>query len=459
MSETRPALEAALALADPDFSGSHILVVDDEPFNVDLLRFELEDRGFQVSSAGDGLEALVLLQDGLRPDLALLDVTMPALDGFGLTREIRRLPELEQLPVILLTARGELEDKVEGFAARADDYLIKPIVFEEVLARVQVQLRIVFHLKRRRAQTEAQSRLAMVGAAAHELAQPLAGASGYLQLLQSALERQDTAVEGLAARLERIEYCLRKTRDTARRLEQLERVVLEDYPCGAQILNIHENALPEEAREPDDPRLLLLTLEAGCGRDAGLERELQRQGAEILREEELAGREAQVDLALLSAPDRLDLVLPVLERLRGRWSSPLLLLPPLLALLPGQGLGDKAPGLELLRHGVDDLLCRPFRLEELFLRVRSRVRLHRLRLGELRTQSLAAAHQVRRQALAGFRPLVEACLERLPALTPERPDLKEALVELARQLEGLTGTVRRLQARRVPGLAGPAGEA
>ena len=449
------ASEAARLQEDQFFRDSRILVVDDEPFNVDLLRFELEDRGFQVLTAGDGLAALALLDAGERPDLALLDVMMPGLDGFGLTREIRRRPGLEKMPVILLTAKSELEDKAEGFTARADDYVLKPFEIDDLLARVLVQLRIGVYLKRRRSQLEAHSRVAMVGAAAHELAQPLAGASGYLQLLQAAVERTGSATEGFEGRIERIEHCLQKTRDVALRLEQLERVILEDYPCGAQIINIHETARPEEARDPDDPHLVLLLVEAGASRDQGVERELARQGVELLHEDDLAGREAQVDLILLSAQDRLDLVCPVLERLERLWAAPQLLLPPRLALLPGQGLSRGSPGVDLMRHGVDDVLCRPFRLEELFIRIRSRVRLQRLRLGDLRLQSLGAAHDVRRSALTGFLPLVEACLQRVPALRRERTDIREALTEFARQLDGLTSTVRRLQARNVPGLAGP----
>lgn len=435
---------------DDFFCDGSILVVDDEPYNVDILVFELEDRGFTIHTALDGLAALELLESGLRPDLILADVTMPRLDGFGLTREIRTRPELAHLPIILLTARAELEDKVQGFAARADDYVLKPFHIDEVLARIQVQLRIVGYLRRRRQIAESHSRLALVGAAAHELAQPLAGANGYLQLLQAAVERGGLEEEARLERMERIEHCLLKTRDVAHRLEHLERVALEDYPCGSQIINLQESQHAEQTRDPEDPACTLLTLEAGPSRDQGLERELERQGAGILRVEELPGREAEVDLILLGAMDRPELVGPVLAEILKHWEAPHLLSPPVLAILPSHQ-GVPGTGVELLRLGVDDLLCRPFRQEELQLRLRSRVRLQRLRREDLRLQVLDAARDMRHRCLEGFAAKVEQCLEELPALNQPSPDLGERLTDFSSRLDSLNTVVRRLQSRQLSG--------
>jgi DNA-binding response OmpR family regulator len=432
------------------FRDRSLLVVDDEPYNVDILVFELEDRGFTVHTALDGQAALELLEGGLRPDLILLDVTMPRLDGFGLTRAIRAHPDLAHLPVILLTARAELEDKAEGFAARADDYVLKPFHIDEVLARVQVQLRISGYLRLRRQVAESHSRLALVGAAAHELAQPLAGANGYLQLLQAAVERGNVGAEAHAERLERIEHCLLKTRDVAQRLESLERVALEDYPCGTQIINLQESQVPEAVRNAEDPNHTILILEAGVTRDTGLEAELTRQGARVVRMEELAGQEAEVDVILLSAVDRSDVVGPIVQATLKAWEAPHLLGPPVLALLPGQQ-GVTGVGVGLLRLGVDDVLCRPFRQEELLLRLRSRVRLQRLRMEDLRTQSLDAARDMRHRALEGFGDQVEKCLEELPSLGCGGDDLAGRLATYSRRLEALNAVVRRLQSRQMAG--------
>jgi len=444
-------LQEARRQEEAFFHDRSILVVDDEPYNVDILVFELEDRGFTIHTALDGVAALEKLEAGLRPDLLLLDVTMPRLDGFGLTREIRARPDLAHLPIILLTARAELEDKAEGFAARADDYVLKPFHIDEVLARIQVQLRIAGYLRRRRQIAESHSRLALVGAAAHELAQPLAGANGYLQLLQAALERGQLDPSAHAERLERIEHCLLKTRDVADRLEHLERVALEDYPCGTQIINLQESQQPEEVRHPEDPIHTLLVLEAGVSRDAGLERELARQGSIILRLEDIPGREAEVELIVLSSVDRPELVAPVLKDLLKAWDLPHLLSPPVLALLPGQQ-GATGIGVDLLRLGVDDILCRPFRQEELQLRLRSRVRLQRLRMEDLRLQALDAARDMRHHALEGFASQVDACLADLPSLGTPSEDLPERLNAYSRRLEGLNAVIRRLQSRQMPGV-------
>jgi DNA-binding response OmpR family regulator len=117
-------------------SRERILVVDDDPLVVRLVRVHLEKAGYQVLTAGDGeagLEAAAQL-----PDLAILDVMMPELDGYEVCRRIR---EFSLMPIVMLTARGEQVDKLRGFEFGADDYLTKPFAPQELLARVQAVLR------------------------------------------------------------------------------------------------------------------------------------------------------------------------------------------------------------------------------------------------------------------------------------------------------------------------------
>jgi two-component system, OmpR family, KDP operon response regulator KdpE len=117
--------------------GHAILVVDDDPRMLRLLRLNLERAGYRVATEGDGVAALdrVALE---RPDLILLDVMMPAMDGFTF---LARLREFSAVPVILLTAKGEERDKVQGLDLGADDYLTKPFGPAELLARVRAVLR------------------------------------------------------------------------------------------------------------------------------------------------------------------------------------------------------------------------------------------------------------------------------------------------------------------------------
>jgi two-component system OmpR family response regulator len=117
---------------------ARVLVVDDEPYIGDLLSTGLRFAGFEVRVAGGGLEALTAVRDWA-PDLVVLDVMMPGVDGFEVTRRLRA--EGRQTPVVLLTARDATEDKVAGLTIGADDYITKPFSLEEVVARVRAVLR------------------------------------------------------------------------------------------------------------------------------------------------------------------------------------------------------------------------------------------------------------------------------------------------------------------------------
>ena len=122
-----------------DVSGSRILVVDDVPANVDVLRQALEAARYQVMVATSGEMALDLAGRFL-PDLILLDVTMPGLDGFETCRRLKQEESTQAIPVIFLTARDDTADLVEGFRAGGVDYVVKPFQKEEVLVRVQTHL-------------------------------------------------------------------------------------------------------------------------------------------------------------------------------------------------------------------------------------------------------------------------------------------------------------------------------
>ena len=117
-----------------------VLVADDEEDILALIAFSLERSGYTVILARDGEEALALARDE-RPDLAVLDVTMPKLDGFELTRRLRTDEATSRMPIILLTASAQDADVQRGFDVGADDYLRKPFSPQELRARVQAILR------------------------------------------------------------------------------------------------------------------------------------------------------------------------------------------------------------------------------------------------------------------------------------------------------------------------------
>lgn len=120
-----------------EFERRRILVVDDEERMVRFIRLNLEHDGFQVSEAFNGKEALQKIRD-VTPDLILLDVMMPDIDGFEVLETVR---EVSQVPVIMLTAKGEEDDRVRGLELGADDYVTKPFSPRELVSRVKAVLR------------------------------------------------------------------------------------------------------------------------------------------------------------------------------------------------------------------------------------------------------------------------------------------------------------------------------
>ena len=119
-------------------SGPRILVVDDEPNITDLVAMALRYEGFEVETAGTGGAALTAV-DAFRPELIILDVMLPDLDGFAVTERLQAARS--KVPVLFLTARDAVEDKVRGLTLGGDDYVTKPFSLEELVARVRVLLR------------------------------------------------------------------------------------------------------------------------------------------------------------------------------------------------------------------------------------------------------------------------------------------------------------------------------
>jgi CheY-like chemotaxis protein len=167
-----------------------IIVVDDQPINVQLLKRKLEREGMAVTTAYSGREALDLIAAN-KPDLILLDVMMPDMDGIEVCQRLQAEDDTRSIPIIFITARTSKEGKIEGLGVGAVDYITKPIDLDETLARVQTQLRFVsinrevVDLQRRLGESR---RAATIGAVtqgiAHNLNNLLGVVIGYVDLIK-----------------------------------------------------------------------------------------------------------------------------------------------------------------------------------------------------------------------------------------------------------------------------------
>jgi DNA-binding response OmpR family regulator len=119
----------------------HILIVDDVLKNLQLTAQILKDADYTFSLAQDGQNALTLLEQDI-PDLILLDIMMPGMDGFEVCRKIKQDERLNEIPIIFLTARNQTEDLIEGFKAGGLDYITKPFHRDELLIRVKTHLEL-----------------------------------------------------------------------------------------------------------------------------------------------------------------------------------------------------------------------------------------------------------------------------------------------------------------------------
>lgn len=199
-----------------------ILIVDDNPTNLEVLSETLTRSGYQVSVAIDGEGAIEQVKYHL-PALILLDIMMPGIDGFETCRRLKQNPETRDIPVIFMTALTDTEHKVKGFSLGAVDYVTKPFQREEVLARVEVQIKLQclskIHeyqnnlLKReikRREETEIllrsskeeaekanQAKSEFLANMSHEVRTPLNGILGYAQILQTSKNLTEKERKGL----------------------------------------------------------------------------------------------------------------------------------------------------------------------------------------------------------------------------------------------------------------------
>jgi len=214
-----------------------ILVVDDDRAVRESLRRSLQFNGYQVETAGDGMQALESVT-AARPDAMVLDVMMPRLDGLEVCRRLRSTGD--DLPILVLTARDAVSDRVSGLDAGADDYLPKPFALEELLARLRALLR----------------RAAQDNDAAQQSAAVLKFADLELDPSTRDVRRGDRSISLTRTEFALLELLLAHPRQVLTRSRILEDVWGYDFPTSGNALEVYVGYLRRKTEAEGEPRLI-----------------------------------------------------------------------------------------------------------------------------------------------------------------------------------------------------------
>jgi two-component system response regulator MprA len=222
----------------PASTKPHVLVVDDDKAVRESLRRSLEFNGYAVSLAADGAEALAGIggiAQGQGPDVVVMDVMMPRLDGIETTKTLRKAGN--DVPILVLTARDAIGDRVEGLDAGADDYLTKPFALQELLARLRALLRRVVPNE-------------------GDDAEVLSFADLSMDLATRDVRRGARAMELTRTEFTLLEMFLRRPRRVLERSFILEEVWGYDFPTTANSLEVYVGYLRRKTEAEEEPRLI-----------------------------------------------------------------------------------------------------------------------------------------------------------------------------------------------------------
>jgi len=226
-----------------------ILVVDDDPDARAVVSSSISMLDFVVSEAESGEEALRICQESL-PDLVVLDLMMPGMDGNEVCKELRAMEGGELIPIIMLTALDNIKDKVHSLEGGADDYVTKPFNYQELMARIKSLIRVRelnlslqaknVELERMQEQLIEQERQLLVGqlagTAAHQLGQPISA----IMLNCHLLEREDKDDEKYQRALDAIKKDIHRMADLVEKLKSADPSKTESYFEGTDILDIED---------------------------------------------------------------------------------------------------------------------------------------------------------------------------------------------------------------------------
>jgi DNA-binding response OmpR family regulator len=223
-----------------------VLVVDDEDNIIELIRLGLRYEGFQVETASDGEQGIALAQR-INPDLVILDVMMPGIDGIEVCRRLRSNPTTRDVPVIMLTAKDEVGDRILGLQTGADDYLTKPFDFYELLERIKAILR-----RQSRAMSTPGS------ASFDESSQVLQFGDLHMNTSTREVTRAGHLIELTATEYNLLHLFMNHPRQVLDRQTILNRVWGYDFLGETNIIEVYVRYLREKIEDsPSSPRLIV----------------------------------------------------------------------------------------------------------------------------------------------------------------------------------------------------------
>ena len=228
-------------MADP-----RLLLVEDDRALADLVTFHFERAGYQVTRTGDGEEALILV-DEVKPDVILLDWMIEGISGIEVCRRLRRRPQSANLPILMLTARGEEDDRIRGFETGADDYVTKPFSPKELVARVSAVMRRV--------------RPALAG-------EQLAYADLEMDVARHRVRRNGRQVPLGPTEFRLLKHFLEHPARVFSREQLLDAVWSHDSEIDARTVDVHVRRLRQAINGEDSPDLIRTVRSAGYSLDA-----------------------------------------------------------------------------------------------------------------------------------------------------------------------------------------------
>jgi len=216
-----------------------ILIAEDNVTTRRILKTILVKWNYDVVSACDGNEAWQKLQEKDPPKLIVLDWMMPGINGVEICRRLRQADHMEVMYIILLTARDEKNDIVEGLGAGADDYIAKPFDTQELRARIDVGRRVVELQTALLEKEKLQVIFEMTGAICHELTQPMQAISGNSEIMLLSIQKDNPLYRNVKAIKEQVE----RMGDITRKLKRVTRYKTKDY-INSKIIDLDSAAAP-----------------------------------------------------------------------------------------------------------------------------------------------------------------------------------------------------------------------